>query len=170
MVYNGNQVPEEFVETQYYKDLNSVDKHHHTVFSPILLAFFSEYSNCITNTGIHYTFFFVLWVWLLIIEPVLLFNGVRLYIFNANQSYLTDHLDLCFEFTNNRSYYMINMCASPTDGNRVHQSREKWQMLPHRSWKWRCLPSLLQVQSSNQWLGSSSVNWGTVPWKFLRYS
>ncbi|KAJ1390314.1 hypothetical protein SESBI_37529 [Sesbania bispinosa] len=30
IVYNGNQVTEEFVETEYYKDLNSVDKHHHT--------------------------------------------------------------------------------------------------------------------------------------------
>ncbi|KAF7816057.1 uncharacterized protein G2W53_030026 [Senna tora] len=28
--YNGNQVTEEFVETEYYKDLNSVDKQHHT--------------------------------------------------------------------------------------------------------------------------------------------
>ncbi|XP_028246187.1 uncharacterized protein LOC114423572 [Glycine soja] len=28
--YNGSQVPEEFVETEYYQDLNSVDKHHHT--------------------------------------------------------------------------------------------------------------------------------------------
>ncbi|KAL2956098.1 hypothetical protein AAZX31_18G066200 [Glycine max] len=38
LVYNGSQVPEEFVETEYYQDLNSVDKHHHTVFSSILLA------------------------------------------------------------------------------------------------------------------------------------
>ncbi|XP_057433885.1 uncharacterized protein LOC130726599 isoform X2 [Lotus japonicus] len=30
LVYNGNQVAEEFVETEYYKDLNNVDKHHHT--------------------------------------------------------------------------------------------------------------------------------------------
>ncbi|RDY09232.1 hypothetical protein CR513_06412 [Mucuna pruriens] len=30
LVYEGSQVTEEFVETQYYKDLNSVDKHHHT--------------------------------------------------------------------------------------------------------------------------------------------
>ncbi|KAG4920625.1 hypothetical protein AAZX31_18G066200 [Glycine max] len=30
LVYNGSQVPEEFVETEYYQDLNSVDKHHHT--------------------------------------------------------------------------------------------------------------------------------------------
>ncbi|XP_028771433.1 uncharacterized protein LOC114744057 [Neltuma alba] len=27
---NGNQETEEFVETEYYKDLNSVDKQHHT--------------------------------------------------------------------------------------------------------------------------------------------
>jgi hypothetical protein len=31
-------VEEEFVETEYYKDLNSVDKHHHTVFSSILIV------------------------------------------------------------------------------------------------------------------------------------
>ncbi|WJX37332.1 hypothetical protein P8452_25101 [Trifolium repens] len=30
LVYDGNDVEEEFVETEYYKDLNSVDKHHHT--------------------------------------------------------------------------------------------------------------------------------------------
>ncbi|ESW18712.1 hypothetical protein PHAVU_006G063800 [Phaseolus vulgaris] len=30
LVYSGNEVTEEFVETEYYKDLNSVDKHHHT--------------------------------------------------------------------------------------------------------------------------------------------
>ncbi|XP_004500215.1 uncharacterized protein [Cicer arietinum] len=30
LVYEGNQVPEEFVETEYYKDLNSIDKNHHT--------------------------------------------------------------------------------------------------------------------------------------------
>ncbi|XP_061374019.1 uncharacterized protein LOC133316296 [Gastrolobium bilobum] len=30
LVYDGNQVTEEFVETEYYKDLNKVDKHHHT--------------------------------------------------------------------------------------------------------------------------------------------
>ncbi|KAK7305336.1 hypothetical protein VNO77_43241 [Canavalia gladiata] len=30
LVYNGNEVTDEFVETEYYKDLNSVDKHHHT--------------------------------------------------------------------------------------------------------------------------------------------
>ncbi|KAM7256857.1 hypothetical protein ACFE04_012598 [Oxalis oulophora] len=28
--YDGNEVPEEFVETEYYKDLNCVDKQHHT--------------------------------------------------------------------------------------------------------------------------------------------
>ncbi|XP_009623973.1 uncharacterized protein [Nicotiana tomentosiformis] len=31
LVYNGNsQVTEEFVETEYYKDLNGIDKQHHT--------------------------------------------------------------------------------------------------------------------------------------------
>ncbi len=30
LLYDGNQVTEEFVETEYYKDLNSVDKYHHT--------------------------------------------------------------------------------------------------------------------------------------------
>ncbi|XVE79465.1 hypothetical protein DITRI_Ditri14bG0061000 [Diplodiscus trichospermus] len=30
IVYNGNEVREEFVETEYYKDLNCVDKQHHT--------------------------------------------------------------------------------------------------------------------------------------------
>ncbi|KAB2038365.1 hypothetical protein ERO13_D03G118800v2 [Gossypium hirsutum] len=30
IVYNGSEVREEFVETEYYKDLNCVDKHHHT--------------------------------------------------------------------------------------------------------------------------------------------
>ncbi|XP_020224081.1 uncharacterized protein LOC109806120 [Cajanus cajan] len=30
LVCDGCQVTEEFVETEYYKDLNSVDKHHHT--------------------------------------------------------------------------------------------------------------------------------------------
>ncbi|OIW04509.1 hypothetical protein TanjilG_11910 [Lupinus angustifolius] len=33
LAYDGNQVTEEFVETEYYKDLNSVDKHHHTTGS-----------------------------------------------------------------------------------------------------------------------------------------
>jgi len=42
-VYSGNEVTEEFVETEYYKDLNSVDKHHHTVFTPNPLALFSIY-------------------------------------------------------------------------------------------------------------------------------
>ncbi|PON62787.1 maternal effect embryo arrest [Trema orientale] len=30
LVYKGNKVEEEFVETEYYKDLNCVDKQHHT--------------------------------------------------------------------------------------------------------------------------------------------
>lgn len=30
LVHNGNQVEEEFVETEYYKDLGCVDKQHHT--------------------------------------------------------------------------------------------------------------------------------------------
>ena len=30
LVYGGNEVTDEFVETEYYKDLNGVDKQHHT--------------------------------------------------------------------------------------------------------------------------------------------
>ncbi|XP_039026368.1 uncharacterized protein LOC120159946 [Hibiscus syriacus] len=30
IVYNGNEVGDEFVKTEYYKDLNCVDKQHHT--------------------------------------------------------------------------------------------------------------------------------------------
>ncbi|KAK9279849.1 hypothetical protein L1049_013531 [Liquidambar formosana] len=30
LVYNGNKVTEEFVATEYYKDLNCIDKQHHT--------------------------------------------------------------------------------------------------------------------------------------------
>ncbi|XP_022731589.1 uncharacterized protein LOC111286068 [Durio zibethinus] len=30
IVYNGNEMREEYVETEYYKDLNCVDKQHHT--------------------------------------------------------------------------------------------------------------------------------------------
>ncbi|KAL3850618.1 hypothetical protein ACJIZ3_012500 [Penstemon smallii] len=30
MVYNGSKVGEEFTETEYYQDLNDVDKQHHT--------------------------------------------------------------------------------------------------------------------------------------------
>ncbi|XVF68916.1 hypothetical protein PTKIN_Ptkin11bG0039500 [Pterospermum kingtungense] len=30
IIYNGNEVREEFVETEYYKDLDEVDKQHHT--------------------------------------------------------------------------------------------------------------------------------------------
>lgn len=33
LVYNGKEVREEFVETEYYKDLNGVDKQHHTTGS-----------------------------------------------------------------------------------------------------------------------------------------
>ncbi|KAL4297909.1 hypothetical protein GQ457_12G028240 [Hibiscus cannabinus] len=33
IVYNGSEVREEFVETEYYKDLNCVDKQHHTTGS-----------------------------------------------------------------------------------------------------------------------------------------
>ncbi|KAK7289714.1 hypothetical protein RIF29_03573 [Crotalaria pallida] len=38
LVYDGNQVTEEFVETEYYKDLNSVDKHHHTTGTGFIKA------------------------------------------------------------------------------------------------------------------------------------
>lgn len=31
LVYGGSKAAEEFNETQYYKDLNGVDKQHHTV-------------------------------------------------------------------------------------------------------------------------------------------
>ncbi|GFZ01667.1 hypothetical protein Acr_15g0002760 [Actinidia rufa] len=30
LVYNGSEVTAEFVETEYYKDLNCIDKQHHT--------------------------------------------------------------------------------------------------------------------------------------------
>ncbi|XP_057772460.1 uncharacterized protein LOC130992020 [Salvia miltiorrhiza] len=30
LVYSGNKVAEEFTETEYYKDLNCIDKQHHT--------------------------------------------------------------------------------------------------------------------------------------------
>ncbi|XP_057953258.1 uncharacterized protein LOC131147734 [Malania oleifera] len=30
LVYSGSETPEEFVETEYYKDLNCIDKQHHT--------------------------------------------------------------------------------------------------------------------------------------------
>ncbi|KAK6786029.1 hypothetical protein RDI58_014554 [Solanum bulbocastanum] len=30
LVYNDSQVTEEFIETEYYKDLNCIDKQHHT--------------------------------------------------------------------------------------------------------------------------------------------
>ncbi|KAK1298226.1 hypothetical protein QJS10_CPB14g00808 [Acorus calamus] len=30
LVYNGSEPPEEYVETEYYKDLNCIDKQHHT--------------------------------------------------------------------------------------------------------------------------------------------
>ncbi|EOY33822.1 Maternal effect embryo arrest 59 [Theobroma cacao] len=30
IVFNGNEVKEEFVETEYYEDLNCIDKQHHT--------------------------------------------------------------------------------------------------------------------------------------------
>lgn len=39
MVYDGKEVAEEFVETEYYKDLNSVDKHHHTVITSTSVLF-----------------------------------------------------------------------------------------------------------------------------------
>lgn len=47
LIYNGNEVAEEFVETEYYKDLNSVDKHHHTVITLTSISYlllFSKYS------------------------------------------------------------------------------------------------------------------------------
>ena len=39
---NGESLPEEFVETAYYKDLNSVDRLHHRV--SIFWLFFSPFS------------------------------------------------------------------------------------------------------------------------------
>lgn len=64
-------------------------------------------------------------------KPILLFNiGEGLYI--QYQPSQTDHLHCCLAIINNHRCYM-NMCASPIDGNRVHQGREKWQMLPHRA-------------------------------------
>ena len=40
LVYSGSEVPEEFVETEYYQDLSCIDKQHHTVSS---LAVFSSF-------------------------------------------------------------------------------------------------------------------------------
>lgn len=37
LVYKGGQVEEEFVETEYYKDLGCIGKEHHTVFFFALL-------------------------------------------------------------------------------------------------------------------------------------
>ncbi|KAK6122121.1 hypothetical protein DH2020_044131 [Rehmannia glutinosa] len=31
LVYNGGNISEEFTETEYYRDLNGIDKQHHTV-------------------------------------------------------------------------------------------------------------------------------------------
>jgi hypothetical protein len=40
LVYEGGDMSEEFVETEYYKDLGCVGKQHHTVtgFAPFFLA------------------------------------------------------------------------------------------------------------------------------------
>lgn len=51
LVYDGNQVREEFVVTDYYKDLNSVDKHHHTVF--IVPSHFHSSQNIPSVSQIH---------------------------------------------------------------------------------------------------------------------
>ncbi|KAK1588914.1 hypothetical protein Q3G72_028553 [Acer saccharum] len=57
LVYNGNKVTEEFVETEYYKDLNCVDKQHHTTGTGFIKM---EDANCKcfglalnTNTSCH---------------------------------------------------------------------------------------------------------------------
>ncbi|KAI9195988.1 hypothetical protein LWI28_020055 [Acer negundo] len=57
LVYNGSKVTEEFVETQYYKDLNCVDKQHHTTGTGFIKM---EDANCKgfglalnTNTSCH---------------------------------------------------------------------------------------------------------------------
>lgn len=52
IVYNGKEVTEEFVETEYYKDLNCVDKEHHTVifaYLQICSSPFRLYLRNITN-------------------------------------------------------------------------------------------------------------------------
>ncbi|CAK9139428.1 unnamed protein product [Ilex paraguariensis] len=38
LVYNGSEVAEEFVETEYYKDLNGIDKQHHTTGTGFIKA------------------------------------------------------------------------------------------------------------------------------------
>ena len=38
LVYEGGKVGEEFVETEYYKDLGGVGKQHHTVGHPWLIT------------------------------------------------------------------------------------------------------------------------------------
>ncbi|XP_027336047.1 uncharacterized protein LOC113849964 [Abrus precatorius] len=58
LVYNGNEVTEEFVETEYYKDLNSVDKHHHTTGTGFIKVEKSEKSFHIepdSDTGCHHS-------------------------------------------------------------------------------------------------------------------
>lgn len=42
LVYKGGQVEEEFVETEYYKDLGCIGKEHHTVFFFALLQLLWE--------------------------------------------------------------------------------------------------------------------------------
>lgn len=39
LVYDGSEVIEEFVETEYYKDLHFINKQHHMV--SLLASFFS---------------------------------------------------------------------------------------------------------------------------------
>ena len=40
LVYSGSEVTEEFAETDYYKDLNCIDKQHHTVSIFLIFFFF----------------------------------------------------------------------------------------------------------------------------------
>jgi hypothetical protein len=53
LVYDGSQVRDEFVETEYYKDLNSVDKHHHTVFY-LVQSFLHSSNNIHTHSQVHF--------------------------------------------------------------------------------------------------------------------
>lgn len=44
LVCTGSEVTEEFVETDYYKDLNCIDKQHHTVLLRLIFFFYLMFS------------------------------------------------------------------------------------------------------------------------------
>ncbi|KAF5446797.1 hypothetical protein F2P56_032398 [Juglans regia] len=53
LVYNGREATEEFVETEYYKDLNDVDKQHHTVLLLTHLLFCVQFTTDIYQNDLH---------------------------------------------------------------------------------------------------------------------